>query len=137
MKKTTKYLLLFLVLLGCHRVEKVSPEGLKPLVGRWRLVAQRNLQSEEKEWVEVPSGKGAFTIIRYDGVILDSQGRGLCCGTDILWLNGTKYLIEPQEEVPYNEACRYIDIAWCPLWDIVLDGDTFVRDDESRYVRMR
>ena len=140
--KWIKYLLLFLVLAGCNRVEKVSPEALKPLVGRWQLVAQRNLQSEEKEWVEVPAAEASFLIIRYDGVVLDAEGRGLCCGPGTLKLNGTEYPIEPKAEVPFNDVCALVNCAGCPVWDIALDGDTFVLTGcwgggQSRYARVR
>ena len=128
--KWIKYLYLLLVHVGCHRVEKVSPEALKPLVGRWQLVDSAG------------GGSYPIVIIRYDGLLLDSHGSYLCCGPRMVRFNGTEYPFEPREQVPSNETCALNRcVAWCPVWDIALDGNALVLTDcwggRSRYARMR
>lgn len=116
-------LVLFLVsLLGCKE-KSLSPEELQPLVGKWRLSA---VQPNGKDWEFVTqSGQHQFEI-RYDGVILDSNGLPACCSPKSLKVNGKLFTIEPKESLPNNPQCALVNCIACEIWDIDLQGNTFI-----------
>ena len=141
--KSTKYLVLALwaLLLGCHRVEKVSPEALKPLVGRWQLVAYEQNQGGVTTWVEVPAAEASILLVRYDGVLLNGQGLPWCCAPPTIQLNGTLIEIIPRAEVPRNPTCDLVDCMGCATLDLDLDADTLLLTNcsggQMRYLRVR
>ncbi|GAB2802730.1 hypothetical protein GCM10027275_56240 [Rhabdobacter roseus] len=141
--KSTKYLVLALLalLLGCRREQEVSPEALKPLVGRWQLVAYEQNQGGVRTWVEVPAAEALILQVRFDGVLLDGQGLAWCCAPPAIQLNGTLIDIIPRAEVPRNLICDLADCMGCATLDLDLDADTLLltscNGGQMRYARVR
>ena len=66
---------LFIGFFSCKEKE-LTPEDIKPLVGKWQITATQPAGSTEWEYV-TQSGEHQFEI-RYDGVILDANGLHAC-----------------------------------------------------------
>lgn len=135
--KNILLLLLFVSSFSCKE-KQLTPEELQPLVGKWRLSA---VQQEGKDWeVVTQSGQHQFEI-RYDGVILDSNGLPNCCSPKSLKVNGKLFPIEPKESLPNNPTCALVNCFACETWDIDLQGNTLVLSsclgaNRSRYEKL-
>ena len=124
--KTIFYFLIFVVWLSCKEKNIPAPI-LKPLVGKWRLVANEYLENGQKIWRN--AGKQSYIIsFRFDGVILQEDGLPVCCGPISLSINGENYRISPQENLPVNPTCFLVDCVGCDVWDIALTDDSFILD---------
>ena len=139
--KAAGYLLLLVLLLSCNRLQRVAPAELKPLVGRWRLMATQQTTLGETSWDNVAATPATDLFVRYDGVLLEAEGRQLCCAPPALRLNGALIPIEPRTEVPTNPACASIRCLTCPAWIIDLADNEFIvtycDGGRARYARVR
>lgn len=127
MKITTPTILSILLVLffaGCKK-EKLGPEEIKPLVGRWNLEAVE-FKGPIKQWEPLPATQSDAFQIRYDGVVLTKDGLGTCCGPKSLTLNQKVFSIKPKEAIPRNPQCDLIDCLGCETFELELKNDTLI-----------
>jgi hypothetical protein len=121
--KNSLLLLLFVSLFSCKE-KQLTPEDIKPSVGKWRLTAVQPVGKNEWELV-TQSGQHQFEI-RYDGVILDATGLPQCCGPKFLKVNGKLFTIEPKESLPNNPLCAFVSCAFCETWEMDLQENILI-----------
>jgi hypothetical protein len=132
-------LLIFVSLVGCNK-KHLSPEEIRPLVGKWRLDAVEPAETV-KRWETVLQKDAYYFEIRYDGVILDANGLPACCAPKYLKMNQKLFLIEPKESLPQNPKCALVLCLACDTWNLDLQGDTLIMsyctsEGRNRFVRM-
>lgn len=114
---------IFFLVLGIFSCKEkhLSPEDIKPLVGKWQATAIE--RAEKKEWEYITQNGQNHLEIRYDGVILDANGLPMCCSPRYLNLNGKRFSIVPKERVPDNSICALVNCAYCETWNMDLQND--------------
>ncbi len=140
MKKDVSILLLIFsasVFLGCEKRE-LSSEEIRPLVGRWNLEAVESNETTN-EWKPIIAEQSDAFQIRYDGVILNEEGLGICCSPKSLTFNQRVFVIRQKEAIPPNPLCSLVDCAVCETWNFDLKNDTlivsFCLGGRSRFVK--
>lgn len=121
--KNIVWLLLFVGLFSCKE-KQLTPEDIKPLVGKWRLTAVQPVGKNEWEFV-TQSGQHQFEI-RYDGVVLYPDGLPMCCGPKYLKVNGKVFTIVPKEGLPNNPLCALVNCVGCETLDMDLQGEVLI-----------
>jgi hypothetical protein len=143
MKRYLYILLLPLLLLNCKKEkDPAPPPAIKELVGKWQLQTVERTINGETVLEEVPAKGGGTLTIRFDGVLLGSDGLPSCCGPRQYSIDGVPYIVKPQMEVPSNDLCaRVLCAPYCPA-NIVVEKDklTMITTCEnfvsrSKYVR--
>lgn len=126
------------IVLGC-RSKEVPPQDLESLVGKWRITAYE--QKPNGAWIAVSPNEEYSIEVRFDGVLLSSNGKAYCCAPKKLMINGKSFGIVPQKAIPDNPACHLIDCASCESWPVSLSGDTleirYCLDHKSRFVKVK
>ncbi|TDE14501.1 hypothetical protein [Dyadobacter psychrotolerans] len=105
------------ILFACQKDDKDPVAGVEPIVGSWRLAAVEKIADGKSSWENVQNPDGNDLNFRYDGVIVDSQGRGICCGPGSLVINGNNFTIKPKTELDYGH-CAAVNCVYCPTWEI-------------------
>ncbi len=127
MKKGISILLLIIsesIFLGCENRE-LSPEEIRPLVGRWHLDAVASNETTN-EWKPISANQSDAFQIRYDGVILTGEGLETCCAPRTITFKKRVFLIESKEPIPPNPTCAVVDCLNCETLDIELKNDTII-----------
>ncbi|MPR33738.1 hypothetical protein [Salmonirosea aquatica] len=88
MKRFLYALLLPILLVGCKKHDFETPPAIKELVGKWRLKAVEKTVNGQTVWEEVPAQDGDTFTIRFDGILLGSNGLPPCCGLDKYSIDG-------------------------------------------------
>jgi hypothetical protein len=114
MKRIVYILLLPILLVGCKKHDFETPPEIKALVGKWRLQAVEKTVNGQTVWEEVSAADVSTFTIRFDGVLLGSDGLPPCCGLDRYSVDGVPYVVKPQMKVPYNAECELLNCASCP-----------------------
>lgn len=141
MKRILYALLLPILLVGCKKHDFETPPAIKELVGKWRLKAVEKTVNGQAVWEEVPAQDGDFFTIRFDGVLLGSDGLPPCCGLNRYSVDGVPYVVKPQVKVPYNAQCELINCGSCPRNMSIENNELIVTSTceksifRSKYVR--
>lgn len=141
MKQFLYALLLPILLVGCKKDDFETPPVIKELVGKWRLQAIEKTVDGQTVWEEVPAKEADTFTIRFDGILLGSDGLPPCCGLNRYSVDGVPYVVKPQVKVPYNAQCELLNCASCPRNMVVDKSELLVISTceksiiRSKYVR--
>ncbi len=124
--KTVTYLLVLLAILSCRRDNDIRPREADILVGKWDRIAYETPMRRGEVWVETPGDGIPDLIVRSDGVLLDSQGRGLCVQPDQLLVNGKVWKVKSQSPVPINEGCYLAYTTLCESMEFQVTDDNLL-----------
>jgi hypothetical protein len=125
MKRFLYTLLLPILLVGCKKDDMEIPPAIKELVGKWQLQAVEKTVNGQTFWEEVPAADVSTFTIRFDGVLLGSDGLPPCCGLDRYSVNAVTYVVKPQMKVPYNAECELLNCASCPR-NMTIENDELI-----------
>lgn len=114
---------LFILLLNCKKdkIDTEPEEIMKPLVGKWYLAENERTINGDKGWIPFVGFENVYLNFRYDGVILDDNGKASCCATKIFNINNTRYEVVPRAAVSYSDDCSTIYCSSCPSYDIEIN----------------
>ena len=106
---------------------------------KWLLTETEQLVNGKKVWVAVSTLQPEFLVFRYDGMILNGDGKASCCYPKNLLINNTSYEVKPQSAVSYTSDCSSVICAPCPIWDIEMKGSEMIiaqcQNPRNKYVR--
>lgn len=110
------------------------------ITGPWRLIeVEKGLAAGQTSWAPVAAGRGDTLSFRSDGVVLDGQGKPICCGPNTLIINGGIMPVKPQQPLAANPACAQVNCVGCTTWELQFIGNelilTICNSQRMKYVR--
>ncbi|WP_229214307.1 hypothetical protein [Dyadobacter flavalbus] len=134
MKRLLYLPLYFLVLLSCSKdsqeVQSAAEflnAGSGSFAGSWKLTEKEKVTiDDQKIWEPVSASQQYTMILRYDGVILNADGKPACCPPTSLIINDHLLDIKPQSPIPTNEACELVNCINCLTWEIEFTGNQMI-----------
>lgn len=144
MKRLFYIPLLFLLLLNCKKdkIDTEPEEIMKPLVGKWRLTEVEQIVNEEKVWVPFVGYEAIYMNFRFDGILLDENGKAFCCVPQIYNINNTRFEVKPRASVSYSANCSTTNcgVAFCPTYDIEVSSNEMTISNcnsfKSKYLKL-
>ncbi|MFC6193988.1 hypothetical protein ACFP1I_20405 [Dyadobacter subterraneus] len=145
MKRFFYFPLLFILLLGCKKdkIDTQPDEIMKPLVGKWYLAEVEQLVNGEKVWVPFVGYEKIFMNFRFDGILLDENGKTFCCVPQIYNINNTRFEVKPRAAVSYSANCSTTNcgVAFCSIYDITVSSEEMTISNcnsfKSRYLKVK
>jgi len=106
---------------------------------KWLLTETEQNVNGKKVWTAVNTLQPEYIIFRYDGVILNGDGKASCCSPKSLLINNKTFEIKPQSEISYNVDCAAVFCAPCPVWDVEMNGSEMIiaqcQNPRNKYIR--
>ena len=120
------YAVIFLIILfGCKKDDPEPVAEIKPLAGSWDLKAIEKINNGVATWENVSVLDASYLTFRFDGVLMDSNGKPECCPPDLLVINGSKVHVKPLADMT-NERCILADCNGCAAWNIQINGSELI-----------
>ncbi|MCF0057285.1 hypothetical protein [Dyadobacter sp. CY356] len=135
--------LLFLFLCNCKKdkINTQPDEIMKPLVGKWYLVEVEQIVNGEKVWVPFAGYETVYLNFRFDGILIDENGKTGCCSPYIYIINNRRFEVKPRTSVSYSANCSTFNcgVAFCSTYNIEPNGNQMMiarcSSARSKYVR--
>lgn len=142
MKRFLYIPLLFILLLNCKKdkIDSQPEEIMKPLVGKWYLAETGKSVNGLTVWTPFPGSEAVYLNFRFDGVLLDENGKASCCAPKIFTINNTRFQVIPRAAISYSADCSAVYCSSCPFYEIEVNGNemflTYCDSSRARYIRV-
>jgi len=114
MKRLPLLLLALFAFLQCKKENRDPMPGIASIVGKWRIVENRQTLGDSIVTEAVPKVNSYVYEFRFDGVLLNSSGYVPCCLPSHYFLNGKAFVPAPATPVELDPICAYSLCAACP-----------------------
>lgn len=126
MKPIYLILLISSILIECKDKQMDPDPEINGIVGKWRFEGYEKEENGNKIWFKETTDQPSFLTIRFDGIMLNSNGLPACCRPGSYNLNGTFYKIEPKADIPENPQCALVDCVGCETLQLDQTGDEMI-----------
>lgn len=108
-----------MILLGfattnCKKEVPEIPQEISGIVGKWRTVEYTQFMGDSIVTGSIPKELSRVIIFRFDGVMLEENGKQTCSTPNIYLLNDQLIEIKPQTPVPTTMDCTGMTSVPCP-----------------------
>lgn len=114
MNKNILLILLGFAITNCKKDEPGPPPEVASIVGRWRTVEYTEVKGDSILTHSIPKEQSRIIIFRFDGVMLEENGKQSCGTPGAYLLNDKLIEVKPQEPVPTTIDCTGLVGIWCP-----------------------